>query len=72
MAKDVTIASELMTNAGFDAPITPALNSYLATALETLGHDADHTGLYEMVNPAPKGTEQSNLFWAASVSNHLA
>ena len=25
MAKDVTIASELMTNAGFDAPITPAL-----------------------------------------------
>ena len=55
MAKDVTIASELMTNAGFDAPITPALNSYLAVALETLGHDADHTGLYEMVNPAPKG-----------------
>ena len=55
MAKDVTIASELMTNAGFDAPITPALNSYLATALETLGHDADHTGLYEMVNPSPKG-----------------
>jgi len=55
MAKDVTIASELMTNAGFDAPITLALNSYLATALETLGHDADHTGLYEMVNPTPKG-----------------
>ena len=55
MAKDVTIASELMTNAGFDAPITPALNSYLATALETLGHDADHTRLYEMVNPSPKG-----------------
>ena len=55
MAKDVTIASELMTNAGFDAPITPALNSYLATALETLGHNADHTGLYEMVNPTPKG-----------------
>lgn len=54
MAKDVSIASELMTNAGFDAPITPALNSYLATALEKLGHDADHTGLYEMVNPAPK------------------
>ena len=55
MAKDVTIASELMTNAGFDAPITPALNSYLATALETLDHDADHTELYEMVNPSPKG-----------------
>ena len=55
MAKDVTIASELMTNAGFEAPITPALNSYLAAALETLGNDADHTGLYEMVNPTPKG-----------------
>ena len=55
MAKDVTIASELITSAGFDAPITPALNSYLATALEILGHDADHTGLYEMVNPSPKG-----------------
>ena len=55
MAKDVNIASELMTNAGFEAPITPALNSYLAAALETLGHDADHTGLYEMVNPTSKG-----------------
>ena len=55
MVKDVTIASELMTNAGFEAPITPALKSYLATALETLGSDADHTGLYEMVNPTPEG-----------------
>ena len=54
MAKDVTIASELMTNAGFDAPITPALNSYLAEALAKLGHDADHTELYEMVNPISK------------------
>ena len=54
MAKDVTIASELMSNAGFEASITPALNSYLATALEKLGHDADHTGLYEMVNPILK------------------
>ena len=57
MAKDVTIASELMTNAGFGASITPALNSYLAAALETLGHDADHTGLYEMVNPVTKGSQ---------------
>ena len=57
MAKDVTIASDLMTKAGFEAPITPALNSYLATALETLGDDTDHTELYEMVNPAPKGIQ---------------
>jgi 3-hydroxyisobutyrate dehydrogenase len=55
MAKDVTIASELISNAGFDAPITPALNRYLAAALDELGPDADHTGLYEMVNPAAKG-----------------
>ena len=54
MAKDVTIASELINNAGFDAPITPALNHYLAAALDKLGQDADHTGLYEMVNPAAK------------------
>jgi 3-hydroxyisobutyrate dehydrogenase len=54
MAKDVAIASELINNAGFDAPITPALNHYLAAALDELGQDADHTGLYEMVNPAAK------------------
>ena len=53
MTKDVTIASELITNAGFEAPITPALNNYLALAMATLGHDADHTGLYEMLNPLP-------------------
>jgi 3-hydroxyisobutyrate dehydrogenase-like beta-hydroxyacid dehydrogenase len=52
MAKDVKIASELINNAGFDAPITPALNCYLTAALDRLGQDADHTGLYEMVNPA--------------------
>ena len=54
MAKDVTIASDLITNAGFEAPITSALKSYLATAQKTLGLDADHTKLYEIVNPAPK------------------
>ena len=55
MAKDVTIASELIANAGFEAPITSALNDYLATAQKTLGLDADHTELYEMVNPTPRG-----------------
>ena len=59
MAKDVSIASELMTNAGFDTPITPALNDYLAAALETLDHDADHTGLYEMLNPTPKSKQNA-------------
>ena len=51
MAKDVGIASELITNAGFGAPTTVALNNYLMRALETLNADIDHTGLYEMVNP---------------------
>jgi 3-hydroxyisobutyrate dehydrogenase-like beta-hydroxyacid dehydrogenase len=52
MAKDVGIASALIKNAGFDAPITSALNEYLENAVDHLGSDADHTGLYEMVNPA--------------------
>ena len=57
MAKDVTIASDLIANAGFEAPITSALNSYLTTAQKTLGFDADHTKLYEMVHPAAKGLQ---------------
>ena len=52
MAKDVSIASELITNAGFDAPTTAALNDYLVSAVETLDADIDHTGLYEMVYPS--------------------
>ncbi len=55
MAKDVTIASELIKNAGFETPITSALSDYLATAQKTLGRDADHTELYEMVHPTPRG-----------------
>ena len=51
MAKDVGIASELITNAGFGAPTTGALNNYLMSAVEKLDEDIDHTGLYEMVNP---------------------
>lgn len=51
MAKDVGIASELIINAGFDAPITSALNDYLMRAVEALDGNIDHTGLYEMVNP---------------------
>ena len=51
MSKDVGIASSLIKNAGFDTPITTALNEYLESAVDHLGEDADHTGLYEMVNP---------------------
>jgi len=52
MSKDVRIARDLIEGAGFTTPITPALSDYLAKALNHLGQDADHTGLYEMVNPA--------------------
>ena len=55
MAKDVTNACDLIANAGFETPITSALNSYLTTAQQTLGFDADHTKLYELVHPASKG-----------------
>jgi len=51
MTKDVGIASELITNAGFAAPTTGALTDYLINAVEALHADIDHTGLYEMVNP---------------------
>ena len=52
MAKDVSIACKLITNAGFDAPTTSALNDYLADAVEALGPNTDHTSIYELVNPA--------------------
>ena len=52
LAKDVGIAGDLMSAAGFDTPVTPALSSYLDAAVAKLGVDVDHTGLYEMVNPA--------------------
>lgn len=52
MAKDVSIASDLMAANGFDTPVTPALTKYLDEAVAKLGADIDHTGLYEMVNPA--------------------
>jgi len=51
MAKDVGIASELITSAGFGAPTTGALHNYLMSAVETLDANIDHTGLYEMVSP---------------------
>ena len=51
MAKDVSIASKLIENAGFDTPTTKALNNYFADAVDALGPNTDHTGLYELVNP---------------------
>jgi len=52
LAKDVSIASQLIKNAGFDTPTTAALNDYLSEAADTLGPNTDHTGIYELINPA--------------------
>ena len=52
MAKDISIADQLMKNAGFGTPTSSALNDYLSEAVEVLGPKTDHTGLYEMVNPS--------------------
>ena len=51
LAKDVSIASKLIKKVGFDAPTTTALNNYLNYAVDALGPNTDHTGLYELVNP---------------------
>ena len=54
MAKDVSIASDLITRNGFDTAMTPALNELLADSLHTLGPNADHTALYDAIFPPPK------------------
>ena len=54
MAKDVSIASDLITRNGFDTAMTPALNELLADSLHTLGSNADHTALYDAIFPPPK------------------
>jgi hypothetical protein len=54
MAKDVKVAYKLIEKARLNTSITPALKSYLAGALATLGESADHTSLYEMINPTHK------------------
>ena len=41
MAKDVGIASDIIAQSGFDAPITQALADYLDDALEILQHSTD-------------------------------
>ena len=46
MAKDVNIARELIEEAGYSAPATPALAEYLDAAVSALGQKADHTALY--------------------------
>ena len=53
MAKDVGIASDIIAQSGFDAPITQALADYLDDALEILQHSTDsapdHTEIYRHI-----------------------
>ena len=57
MAKDVGIANDLITKNGFDSQTNKILSEYLFKALELLGHNVDHTALYELVNPEKKTVE---------------
>ena len=49
MAKDVSIASDIIEQNSFDVPVTRALSSYLFNALEDLGAEADHTEIFKHV-----------------------
>ena len=46
MEKDVTIAADLMSDAGYDGPVSAAVLGYLRAGLARLGADADHTELF--------------------------
>ena len=58
MAKDVGIASDIIAQSGFDAPITQALADYLDDALEILQHSSDsapdHTEIYRHITDRMK------------------
>jgi len=51
MTKDVEVASAIMENGGFSTPLSDQLPHFLRNALEILEENADHTALYEHVNP---------------------
>ena len=51
MTKDVEVASTIMENGGFSTPLSDQLPHFLRNALEILEDNADHTALYEHVNP---------------------
>lgn len=51
MTKDVEVASSIMENGGFSTPLSDQLPHFLRNALEILEDNADHTALYEHVNP---------------------
>ena len=46
MEKDVTIAADLMSDAGYDGPVSAAVLGDLRAGLARLGADADHTELF--------------------------
>ena len=46
MEKDVTIAADLMSDAGYDGPVSAAVLGYLRAGLARLGADADHIELF--------------------------
>jgi 3-hydroxyisobutyrate dehydrogenase len=51
MTKDVEIASDIIRSENFSTPLSDYLPKYLKQALANLHENADHTALYEQVNP---------------------
>ena len=60
MAKDVAIASDIITQNGFTLPLNQPLADYLKQALIQLGGDPDHTEIYrhleQLAATSPPGT----------------
>jgi 3-hydroxyisobutyrate dehydrogenase len=54
MQKDVSIASNIIKNSGFETPLSFQLPLFLDHATKILDDDVDHTGLYEAINPIKK------------------
>ena len=46
MTKDVSIASDIITQNGYSLPLTDDLVTYLKEALHHLGESPDHTEIY--------------------------
>jgi 3-hydroxyisobutyrate dehydrogenase len=58
MAKDVSIASDIITQNGFTLPLTGDLADYLKEACQQLGDDPDHTEIYRHLELLASGQKR--------------
>ena len=61
MAKDVSIASDIITQNGFTLPLTGDLADYLNEACQQLGGDPDHTEIYRHLEWLARGQKRPSL-----------